>query len=133
MVRDARRELERLGVIPVVGGWERDRRPGSGRGEQRQQRGHADSDLARHITLTPPQPASLSRGLCVTGGHDPDLWHAGRYDHDQRQQAIAICRRCPALADCAAWSLSLPATDRAIYGAMTYNERLRRRAAQPAP
>jgi hypothetical protein len=77
----------------------------------------------------------MARGLCVTGGHDPDLWHPGRGGDDHGGQAILICKRCPALADCASWSLHLPSTERyAIYGGMTAAERSRRRkAAQAAP
>lgn len=132
-VLKVRRQLEASGAIPAVDRWERRRRPGSGKGSQRQQRtGPAESDLDRHITLTPPQPPSMRSGLCVTGGHPPDLWHPGRGGGDRGQQAIAICRRCPALDDCAAWSLNLTSKDRAIYGGMTASERHRKRQQLPA-
>jgi DNA-binding Lrp family transcriptional regulator len=117
VVRQARHALERAGTIPVVTAAERERR---GKLE-------ADEPLDRWTTL-PPQPASMARGLCVVGGHDPDLWHRPSWDHAGRTEAISVCRRCPALADCASWSLSLPASEKyAIYGGMSAIERARKR------
>lgn len=121
-VHRARRELEAAGAIDTVGAWDRKRRPGSGRGDQYRPAGHQDHD-AQRIEL-PRQPASMAADLCVTGGHDPELWHPGRYDNATRTRALAICGRCPALADCRAWALALPASDKyAIYGGMTANQR----------
>lgn len=128
-VARVRARLESLGEIPVVTRHERRRRPGSGAGDQREPRGVADSDLTRYPEL-PPQPPSMALGLCVTGHHDPDLWHPQRGGDDRGQQAIALCLQCPALADCAAWSLSLTSKDRAIYGAMTATERHARKMAR---
>lgn len=123
-VHRARRELEERGDIPAVGGWDRKRRgqPGSWQ----------DHDSSR-IEL-PSQPASMARGLCTTGEHDPDIWHPGRYDNATRAKALAICQRCPALADCREWSMQLAASDKyAIYGGMTANQRARAQRAQPTP
>jgi hypothetical protein len=47
-------------------------------------------------------------------------------DASERAAAILACRSCPVLADCAAWSLELPAmhtADSAVYGAMTPGRR----------
>ena len=129
-VLKARRALEAAGAIPVLDRWERRRRPGSGKGGQYMpQTGADDGDLDRYTEL-PPQPASLARGLCATGVYPADWWHPGRGGSDRGQRAIAICRRCPALDDCASWALSLPrGTDYAVYGAMTAAERHKRQRA----
>jgi hypothetical protein len=124
VVREARRELEALGAIPAVGSGERDRRTDP--------HAHQDHDASRKPL--PPQPASMARGLCASGSYDPpNWWHPGRYDHATRQRALSICHQCPALADCRAWSLQLPASDKyAIYGGMTANQRARiQRASRP--
>ena len=123
----ARRELERLGAIPVVGRWQRRRRPGSGRGDQYAARtGRTDGGLERFTEL-PPQPASMAQGLCVSHA-DPDLWNSGLIPA-RRKQAIAICLTpCPALADCREWSLCLPTTEKfAVYGGLSSVARIRLR------
>src|SRR5262245_9339578 len=115
-VYEGRLYLERAGEIPVGSAIER---------EKRSQLGEAQQD---HKWLElPPRPASMARGLCVTHP-DPDLWHRPPWDHAGRAKAISVCQRCPALADCAEWSLYLPSSERyAIYGGMTALERARRR------
>jgi hypothetical protein len=117
LVREARRYLERAGVIAVIPAAER---------ERRSQLGQAQDDW--QWAELPARPESMARGLCVVGGYDPDLWHRPSWDHAGRAEAIAVCEKCPALADCAGWSLSLPATDKhSIMGGMTALERSRRR------
>jgi DNA-binding Lrp family transcriptional regulator len=121
-VRKARRYLERAGVIEVIPAEMRERRP----------KAEADEPLDRWAGL-PSQPASMRKGLCVVGGYDPDLWHRPSWDHAGRAEAISVCHQCPALQDCATWSLSLPATEKyAIYGGMTALERSRRRRERAA-
>jgi hypothetical protein len=116
-----RRELEDAQLIPVIRGRERTWRPTR----------YPDEILCPAPEL-PPMPESMMTGLCVTGGHDPDLWSSPQNDPAGRARAIRICRTpCPALADCAAWSLHLPATEKyAVYGGMSANERARRRRAR---
>jgi DNA-binding Lrp family transcriptional regulator len=122
-VRQARRELEQAGEIEVITATSRERRSQLGQVQERW-------DWAE----LPPQPASMQHGLCAAGGYPPDLWHSAQNDHAGRALAIAICRTpCPALADCATWSLSLPTSEKyAIFGGMSANERARRRRAQQA-
>ena len=71
----------------------------------------------------------LSAGLCARHP-EPDLW-SSKHPGD-RVRAIAVCKRCPLRALCAEWALTLPVTDRAIYGAMWYAERLRARQGRQA-
>ncbi len=122
-VHRARRELEERGVIDQVGAWERRRRTDP--------HAHQDHD-AQRIEL-PPMPASMQTGLCASGKYDPDTWHPGRYDHATRQQALALCRQCPALCSCREWSMQLATSDKyAIYGGMTANQRARAQRTQQA-
>jgi hypothetical protein len=112
-VTKARRYLEGLGEIEPVGAWDRKR-------------------ASKHVkpewwAQLPPRPTSMDRGLCVAHP-DPDLWNSG-LEPAKRTEAIRICLTpCPALADCAEWSLCLPSTEKfAIYGGMSASERSRRR------
>lgn len=75
------------------------------------------------LALVPPLPDGLRNGLRVTGSYSPDLWVS---DHPRDcEQAVAICRRCPVLAQCRSWATSMrPADDLlGIFGAMTVGER----------
>jgi Transcription factor WhiB len=115
-IREARRELEWAGQIEVIPPSERERRD------------RLEDVPQEWWNQLPPQPASMARGLCTTGEHDPDLWSSTNLLPARRAEAISICRRCSALADCAEWSLSLPATEKyAIYGGMSAIERARKR------
>jgi len=127
-----RRQLEARGEIPAIGAWDRKREPGSGRTGLRVKRTGATGAGPARAPELPPMPAELSQGLCATGRYDPALWHPRR-GGDHGGQAIAICRRCPALAGCREWSLQLPPGDWAIYGAMTASERYRLRRAARLP
>jgi hypothetical protein len=69
-------------------------------------------------------PEIMAEGLCV-GHPDPDLWQSEYAGPARRAQAVAICNKCPALADCREWSLQLPAREnRAIYGGLSANQRV---------
>jgi hypothetical protein len=124
-VLEARRYLEDSGLIIMFLAADRERR------------GRLQSpDWWGELT---PQPASLVSGLCASHP-DPDLWHPGKHNPARQQQAIRICLTpCPVLADCRAWSLQLPTTDKgSIYGGLSSNQRVKlrrqreREAAQPA-
>jgi hypothetical protein len=75
------------------------------------------------LAVVPSLPDSLRHGLCATGGHPPDLWVSDR--PADREQAVAICQRCPVLSSCRSWALSMrPVDDQVgVYGAMTTVER----------
>jgi hypothetical protein len=75
--------------------------------------------------LVKPTP-DLSRGLCATAPRGQRGWWTST-DPDERRAAQRACLSCPVLAACAEWSLSLPATDPAVYGGMLQDERLARR------
>jgi Transcription factor WhiB len=48
----------------------------------------------------------------------------------ERLAARLACRDCPIVEACADWAIAtLPQTDTAVYGAMTYKERIARRTA----
>ena len=113
-VLEARRYLEQTGLIVMFLAADRERR------------GRLESpDWWNELS---PQPASMARGLCVTGGHDPDLWHPGKHNPASQRQAIAICLLCPALDDCREWSLQLPTTEKhAVYGGLSAGQRVRLR------
>jgi Transcription factor WhiB len=74
------------------------------------------------LAIVPPQPPDLRRGLCVTYG-DPELWHSDR--PASRDLAISVCRRCPVLAHCRAYALSLRPIDDlvGVLGGLTVSER----------
>jgi hypothetical protein len=78
-----------------------------------------------YIPDLPPWP-DFSEALCVDHGHPPDLWTSDI--QSQREAAIRICQRCPVLAACAEWSVSLSSMNRAIYGARLAQQRVALRA-----
>jgi Transcription factor WhiB len=65
------------------------------------------------------QPEALARGSHAS--HPYDLWTSD----GQAQRAIAaqICRSCPVAPQCLAYSLTLPATDSAIWAGLDARER----------
>ena len=73
------------------------------------------------------QPAELARGLCVTHPNR-DWWSSD--GPDQREAACHVCARCPVRGPCFEYSLTLPASDRAIYAGTTAAERARLRRAR---
>jgi hypothetical protein len=72
-----------------------------------------------------PKPPDWSRASCVAHP-DPDLWTST--DPGERQEAARICRSCPVIAACLAWSLHLPAGDKAVYAGLGPPQRIGRRA-----
>ena len=113
----ARRYLEQLGEIEPVGAWDRRR-------------------ASKHVkpewwAQLPPRPRSMDSGLCVAHP-DPDLWNSGLIPA-KRRQAIEICQRCPALAECREWSMCLPSTEKfAVYGGLSASGRTRLRRQRQA-
>lgn len=110
-VHRVRRQLEAIGAIPVRA---RPRPP---------------------AWVTPglaPMPLELSSGSCV--GHPHADWWSSRVLAD-RIAAVSVCSACPVRALCAAWSLSLPPSDSAVYGGLLASQRLaaRRQRAAAAP
>ena len=73
-----------------------------------------------------PAPPDWSEGRCAHVPASQAGWWTSS-DPVLREAAAHICETCPILAECAAWSLALPVTDPAVYGAMTQAERLRRK------
>lgn len=69
-------------------------------------------------------PFDFSKGLCTSVPASQATWWTSS-ETALREAARSICEVCPLLTGCAEWSLSLPVTDRAIYGAMSSIERLR--------
>jgi WhiB family redox-sensing transcriptional regulator len=43
------------------------------------------------------------RQLAACYGKDPELWHST--DPAETEVAVAVCRRCPVVADCRSWAL----------------------------
>jgi DNA-binding Lrp family transcriptional regulator len=123
-VREARRELERQGEIEAIPAAERERRT---------QLGQAQDDW--QWPEMPPRPEIMARGLCVVGGHDPDLW-TSRVLAD-RAKAIMICQACEARGPCLDWAVeAIPVKESAvIYGGVSAHQRIkirRQRKAQAA-
>jgi hypothetical protein len=75
----------------------------------------------------PPAP-DWSRGLCTTVKASQRTWWTSEI-RTEREAAQLMCQGCPVREPCAAWSLSLPLDDAAIYGGMSQAERIRRRSA----
>lgn len=69
-------------------------------------------------------PFDFAKGLCTHVPASQASWWTSS-ETALREAARSICEVCPLLAGCADWSLSLPVTDTAIYGAMSSTERLR--------
>jgi Transcription factor WhiB len=99
-VHRARRRLEAAGLIP-----ERASRP----------------PPAWRVQQLPAMPEQLASGSCV-GHPEPDLWTSS--DPTKRAQAKRVCWACPCRAACLRWALSLPASDKAIYGGMSAHQRV---------
>jgi len=70
----------------------------------------------------PRQPDELRGGLCRSHG-EPGWWSSNR--PSLREAAVHVCHSCPALQPCAAWSLALPGSDKAIYGGLSSADRQR--------
>jgi Transcription factor WhiB len=73
----------------------------------------------------PPMPEALRSGTCARHPR-PRLWE-GLTPAD-REEAVSLCRACPAVAPCAAWALSLrPVQDEGsdVLGGLTQPERAR--------
>ena len=98
------------------------------------------ADGPRHAPQIPdfPEPPDFGKGLCTHVPASQARWWTSA-DPFLREAAARICEVCPILEPCAAWSLCLPVTDNAIWGAMSQAERLRRKredrrlAALPKP
>jgi len=70
----------------------------------------------------PPAP-DLSDGLCVIAPpHQRGYWTSR--SQPERTAARRLCERCPVIAACREWSLTLPVTDTAVYGGMSHEQRL---------
>jgi hypothetical protein len=67
-------------------------------------------------------PEALRRGRCASHP-SPQLWSS--FLPAEREAAISICRACPALHPCRAWSLSLRTIDDLvmILGGLTPDQR----------
>jgi hypothetical protein len=78
----------------------------------------------------PPMPEELADGALCARHPEPDLW-TSRLPSD-RARAQLICQRCPVKALCAAWSLSLPAADTAVWGGMGASQRVARKRQRAA-
>jgi hypothetical protein len=72
------------------------------------------------------QPAALARGSCAS--HPYDLWVSD--GAAQREAARRICARCPVRGPCYEYSLTLPATDSAIWAGLGPRERAALRRAR---
>lgn len=80
-----------------------------------------------------PDEAWQTRGKCVTGGHDPDIWTGDDTNEDRIRLAKAICADCPVIAECLEQALAVgDYTDNHVMGGLTGTERgsLRRRRAK---
>lgn len=111
-VSEARQQLEREGVIPVIPAERRRRREVLIR-----------EHLERLIRDTAPMP-DLAAGLCASGRYDPDLWTPGT--PAQRAEAIRICQRCPVMQPCRDWAVAnLMTPDKSIViGGLSSNARV---------
>jgi len=69
-------------------------------------------------------PFDFGKGLCTHVPASQATWWTSS-ETVLREAARSICEVCPLLAGCADWSLSLPASDTAVYGGMSSYERLR--------
>ena len=67
------------------------------------------------------------RAAAVCTRHDPELWFPHDSDRDGIERAKALCRTCPALAECLAAALTVPGhQDRdGVFAATTPQERAR--------
>jgi len=71
-----------------------------------------------------PGPPRFGSPACASGRHDPDLWTSDEPTGQRR--AAAICLGCPHLEPCRQWAVtSAPYLDRAVYGGLTWKDRLR--------
>lgn len=80
-----------------------------------------------------PDEAWQTRGKCVTGGHDPDIWTGDDTNEDRIRLAKAICRECPVITECLEQALAVgDYTDNHVMGGLDGTERgsLRRRRAK---
>ena len=76
-----------------------------------------------------PRPPEWSKGVCAhVPASQQGWWTSSR--PEEREAAAYLCEGCEILAPCAAFSLSLPVTDNAVWAGMTQAERLRRKAGQ---
>jgi len=83
---------------------------------------------ARPPSAPHPQRAPhLQAGIC-TSWPDPDVWHRA----GSRPLALALCARCPVLAECRAWAATVPASDPAVLGGTTPEGRQATRRARQA-
>lgn len=85
-----------------------------------------------------PEPPDFSRGICAHVPRSQQGWWTSS-DPVLREAAASLCLGCPILEPCAAFSLSMPVTDGAVWAGMSQAERLRRKreerrlAALPKP
>jgi hypothetical protein len=88
-------------------------------------------DPAARWPVLPRQPRQLAAGLCVGHPHR-DWWTSD--GHAEREAACHVCCACPVRGPCLAWSLHLPASDRAVYGGLSAAQRqqLARQRTSPA-
>jgi WhiB family redox-sensing transcriptional regulator len=89
--------------------------------------------LPKYKTAAPRIPhltpqAFANQALCAEA--DPDLFVPIGQGVSVRK-AKAICNRCPVIAECLAWALENPDTN-AIYGGLTYRERVKLQRQQVA-
>ena len=84
------------------------------------------SPSARHPppVLSLPPPPDFGKGLCTHVPASQARWWTSD-DPALREAARSICEVCPLLIQCATWSLALPVTDSAVWGARPVREALR--------
>jgi hypothetical protein len=67
----------------------------------------------------PLRAPHLADGICAQPSQDPDVWHRP----SATTLALALCARCPVLAPCQAWALTVPPDDPSVLGGTTPADR----------
>jgi hypothetical protein len=76
-----------------------------------------------------PVPPDWTRSRC-SAHPQPDLWSSS--SPAERRRAIFICHHCPVEQQCRAYSLSLPLTDKSVWGGLSPADRRELSRAQAA-
>lgn len=81
-----------------------------------------------------PDEAWQTRGKCVTGGHDPDIWTGDDTNEDRIRLAKRICRECPVIDECLEQALAVgDYTEAHVMGGLTGTERGKLRRSRNRP